>query len=320
MKQNSVIHLDPAIGCMDWEKGEEVYRFSNYSGDGTVTCYNIYPGICIYFHNGYMPNCISQMPFRDDQFYIDYCREGRAEWEQHDGRCFYMGTGNLQITRGTHYSQCVRFPLSHYRGMTVSICFGEAKDVLVAALKGSSLDIESLHTQFNSLTSPHIFCAEKHIDHILGEIYHIPELIRIPCLKIKVLELLLSLGSLDIVSLGSGRSCFRKTKIKKIKDIMRLLTAHPERHYTIEVLSSHFDFPITSMKKCFREVYGSSIYTYMKAYRMNAAAVRLRNTTESVTSIAMRAGYDNASKFAAAFQSVLGVTPSAYRQNCGWGG
>jgi AraC-like DNA-binding protein len=69
------------------------------------------------------------------------------------------------------------------------------------------------------------------------------------------------------------------------------------------------------MKNCFRAVYGTSIYAYMKAYRMNAAAVRLRRTKDSITSVAMQMGYDNASKFSAAFKSVFGMTPAEYRRS-----
>jgi AraC-like DNA-binding protein len=48
---------------------------------------------------------------------------------------------------------------------------------------------------------------------------------------------------------------------------------------------------------------------------MNAAAVMLRQTNESVISIALDLGYDNASKFASAFKDVMGKTPSEYRKD-----
>jgi AraC-like DNA-binding protein len=53
----------------------------------------------------------------------------------------------------------------------------------------------------------------------------------------------------------------------------------------------------------------------MKSWRMNAAAVKLRQTDESVIAIALDLGYDNASKFAKAFKDVMGKTPSEYRKN-----
>lgn len=53
----------------------------------------------------------------------------------------------------------------------------------------------------------------------------------------------------------------------------------------------------------------------MKEYRMNAAAVMLKSTQDSVISVVSRVGYSNPGKFAAAFKNVLGVTPTEYRKS-----
>jgi AraC-like DNA-binding protein len=48
---------------------------------------------------------------------------------------------------------------------------------------------------------------------------------------------------------------------------------------------------------------------------MQAAAAMLLQTQDSVTMIAGQVGYENASKFASAFKSVMQVAPSAYRKS-----
>jgi AraC-like DNA-binding protein len=58
-----------------------------------------------------------------------------------------------------------------------------------------------------------------------------------------------------------------------------------------------------------------SIYTYMRQYRMQESAVLLSNTSQSVTLIAGSVGYENPSKFAAAFKAVMNMTPLEYRKN-----
>jgi AraC-like DNA-binding protein len=58
----------------------------------------------------------------------------------------------------------------------------------------------------------------------------------------------------------------------------------------------------------------------MRTWRMNAAAVMLRETNESIIFIAGELGYDNASKFSSAFQDVMGKTPSEYRKSLNGGG
>ena len=54
-------------------------------------------------------------------------------------------------------------------------------------------------------------------------------------------------------------------------------------------------------------------YAYLKHYRMNSAAVQLRESNESINQIALSLGYSNASKFARAFRDVFGVLPKDYR-------
>ena len=156
--------------------------------------------------------------------------------------------------------------------------------------------------------------AEKRIEHIFSELYDIPEQNRPPYFKIKVLELLLFLNVLEIPKHANERPYFYKTQVDKVKDIVTLMTGDLKHWYTLEELSERFSFPLTSLKQCFKGVYGCSIAAYMKDYRMNAAAMMLKNSEETITAIAAKVGYDNPGKFAATFRSVIGAKPSEYRK------
>lgn len=92
------------------------------------------------------------------------------------------------------------------------------------------------------------------------------------------------------------------------------MTADLRNHYTLQELSEKFEIPLTSMKVCFKGVYGSSIYSYMKSYRMQAATTLLRNTSDSITEIAAKMGYDNPSKFSEVFKKEYGELPSEFRK------
>ena len=50
---------------------------------------------------------------------------------------------------------------------------------------------------------------------------------------------------------------------------------------------------------------------------MNAAALQLIHTERTVTDIASEFGYDNTSKFSAAFAKIMGETPAEYRKQHG---
>ena len=86
--------------------------------------------------------------------------------------------------------------------------------------------------------------------------------------------------------------------------------------YTLEELSERFDIALTPLKNCFKAVYGTPIFTYMRTYRMNYAAALLKSDKNmKVAEIAGIVGYDSPSKFASAFHQVMGKTPLEYRKS-----
>ena len=87
-----------------------------------------------------------------------------------------------------------------------------------------------------------------------------------------------------------------------------------EQTFTVEELSEISGMPPASLRKLFKAVYGTPVYQYIKSYKMKATAEMLISDRRmNIADIAQRLGYDNASKFSAAFRDVMGVTPQNYR-------
>ena len=105
-----------------------------------------------------------------------------------------------------------------------------------------------------------------------------------------------------------------RNQVQTIKKMQEYMTADLRNHYTLQELSEKFEIPLTSMKVCFKGVYGCSIYAYMKSYRMQAATILLRDTSDSITEIAAKMGYDNPSKFSEVFKKEFGELPSEFRK------
>ena len=70
----------------------------------------------------------------------------------------------------------------------------------------------------------------------------------------------------------------------------------------------------TQLKNSFRNYYGNSVYKYIRSRKMQKAASLLEEGQLSVMEIAGMFGYENCSKFAAAFRGEYGVSPSSYRK------
>jgi AraC-like DNA-binding protein len=64
------------------------------------------------------------------------------------------------------------------------------------------------------------------------------------------------------------------------------------------------------LKAGFRTLFGCSVFSYLRSHRMLEARRLLRETSYNVTEVALQVGYENPSKFAAAFRKQFGMSPS----------
>ena len=276
----------------------KVMRLSDNSGEGMMTLYHVFPGVFLMYNDFHMKECVSGFQTDMDLLCIDHCREGRIEQEVGQNAFSYLEAGDLRVDRRIHHSGKVEFPLCHYHGISIGFHLYE------------------LQKKYCSDRTPYVIPGEPAIEHIFSELYNVPIKIKKDYFKIKVLELLLYLDALELSGHTEERPYFYKGQIEKIKAIQTLLTQDLTQNYTLEELSERFDIALTPMKNCFKSVYGSPIFTYMRNYRMNYAASLLRSDkTLKVAEIAGLVGYDSPSKFTAAFHQTMGKTPLEYRKS-----
>ncbi|MCR5307213.1 MAG: AraC family transcriptional regulator [Oscillospiraceae bacterium] len=88
---------------------------------------------------------------------------------------------------------------------------------------------------------------------------------------------------------------------------------HIQEHFTISFLAQRAGISPTKLKLIYRSVYGTPLFSHIRREKMLLAARELASPNIRVIDIAEACGYDNASKFSAAFCSVMGCTPKAYR-------
>ena len=195
----------------------------------------------------------------------------------------------------------------------------EVQKVLDELYHGFSVSIEKLRSRYCAEEKPYVIRGDKELESILSGFYQKnmvhPELVKAKeYYQIKVVELLLYLNTMTVEDRKEVRPYYYKTQMEKIKGIHAQITGNPQTRFTIEELSSMYEIPLTTMKKYFKDVYGDSIYSYQKRYRMNLAAnMLLQDKEKEVQEIAASVGYENPGKFSSAFRSVMGLSPAEYR-------
>lgn len=195
----------------------------------------------------------------------------------------------------------------------MTIDFSRITDEMRNILELLSVDLERIR-ELARMQDFTIILANQTIGHIFSELYRVPEKLRYGYIRVKVLEILLVLTGLNPEENKADRVHFSEAQIAVIKQIHAFLVEHFNEHYTIDYLAERFEISPTVMKKCFRGVYGDSVYSYMKLYRLQVAERLLKESQLNVGEIAAQVGYLNPNKFTSAFCAEYGMPPTAYRK------
>ena len=102
--------------------------------------------------------------------------------------------------------------------------------------------------------------------------------------------------------------------VQIVNEVHKLLVNDITKRYTIEELSAKFHINQTTLKTTFKTMFGQSIGGYMKEFRIKRAKDMLCHSDAPIAEIACAVGYENQSKFTAAFRDVTGMLPRDYRK------
>jgi AraC-like DNA-binding protein len=96
--------------------------------------------------------------------------------------------------------------------------------------------------------------------------------------------------------------------------VLSLIHDRPGERWTIESLAQGVHLSRATLARRFSEQVGESPQAYLTRWRMDLAARRLRDTTDSVESIARDLGYTSEYAFNRAFRRSRGLPPGRYRR------
>ena len=290
-----------------------VLRLEDGSGEGFMTMYHVFDGIYLMYDDFHLRRCVSEYQNAETVLCIDHCREGRIEHEDLFGGRYYMEAGDLRIDRRVHHKGRVELPLSHYHGISIGFLGDVAQRSLTREMPFLKTDIETLARRFCPDEKAFLLRGNEPLNVLFSQLYAVPKCVRIDYFRVKIAELLLLLSDVDTAAYAGKHQYFPASQTDKVKEIHALITGRLDKTFTVDALSQIAGMPPATLRKVFKAVYGAPIYQYIKGYKMKAAAEMLITEPITVAETAQRSGYDNASKFSAAFRDVMGVTPQIYR-------
>ena len=222
-------------------------------GKGRMEVHNVYLGIEASFNTFLAPEIHFQHSALDSVLEIHYCRNGRMGWNMRGGTAIYLGSGDLTA----HSMACcsnstMMFPLGYSEGVSLSVDLEKLSTVCPEILQSAGVASNLLWEKFCS-GKPSAIPACSDLEHIFAPLFSAPAPMRLPLLKLKVLEVLIYLGNMK-----SGRkelTQYFSQQTELIKEIRQQLTEHLEQRFTIEELSKQYLINTSTLKEVFKAVY-----------------------------------------------------------------
>lgn len=297
------------------DNGEnEICRLTNNSGTGKIVCYDVCEGIQLTYNHLETDSCFQKAQPTPGLMLINHCLKGCYEYELEDGTVSFMGEGDLWVgDLGGQMFVNSHLPVNKYMGISILLDLRTAQTSLDTLFPQADIDLFALRDYLCAEGKPLLIRARSAADHMFSEWYHVDSRIRKPYSIIKVIELFLFLSLVEREKTEKLPS-FSGSVVSATKSVYAYLIENPIKRITIGELSSRFNIADSSLKRCFKALTGQSIGIFMKEQRIRAAAdILLHQNGISIAEVAELAGYENASKFSAAFKSVFRQTPLVYR-------
>ena len=151
---------------------------------------------------------------------------------------------------------------------------------------------------------------------VLHQILHCPlqDSIRQVYLESKAIELLvLKLAQIqELQQLPNSKRELKSDDIERIyvaREILLRDIEHPPSLMMLAKLSGLNDY---KLKRGFRQVFGSTVFGYLRTYRMEQARQLLLERKMTVSEVARSVGYSSLSRFSLAFKQQFGVSPGSF--------
>lgn len=286
------------------------------TGHGTMTCYNIFDGVTLIYNDFHAFGCeefLCEKNIPKTIIEINHCNKGRFECELEPGILNYLGEGDLVASFAFYEKYISSFTLGYYEGIELLIDIPIAEKS-VSDFIGEEIKLDYFYDLIEQNKGIAIFRSNKEIDHVISELYHVDNRIKMSYFKLKCVELLLFFKITDLKENTTlPEKGFSVKHVNIIKKIKKEITENLDKDLTLEELSIKYNVSKTTIKTCFKAIYGKPLFKWRKEYKLQHAAELLKNTDMKIAEIANEIGYKNSSKFASAFKEYTGMTPSEFR-------
>lgn len=291
-------------------------QYADDTGDAQIALYSVQPGVeaaYVSAHMGSLDFGLFEQSVQQHYVGVHYCREGRIE-QALGGEFLYLMPGDCIIAIQDRAVKTFSFPMQHYHGISIGIDLAEEAHGILGFLADTGL--APIHIARRLCGSEHCVMLRNQpvIQRFFEDLYAVAEERRLEYLKLKLPELFFLLKYMEPDTIQSGQQMVSRGQVELVKEIAAYISRHINERITVKELTARFGVSDTSLQASFRSVYGMPVISFIRAQKMQSAAQILIHTDRSIGQLAQEFGYENESKFSAAFKKIMGDTPGGYRR------
>lgn len=274
---------------------------------------NIFPGIKLNFLSTNTEDFHTHKDL-DHVLEINYCKKGRIGWEMGTGNKVFLGHGDFSIhTMKSCASSNIFLPTGFYEGLTISLDTNILAKNPPEFFKSNNVKIEEIYDAFCQDENISSFAGNEETEAIFSYFYHQPDQVQTAYYKLKTIEIILYL----LKQKNQTHNLLNEVHAEQteiVRKIHTLMLNNLNQRFTIDYLSKKYLMNPTTLKNVFKTIYGDSIASHMKKHRLEYAAKELITSSKTLAEISLEIGYENQSKFSAAFKELYHMTPREYRK------
>ncbi len=297
---------------MKQHDNKTIIELGESSEYGKMETYSLFPGIVLAYMNMDIENM--EEVFVEEKIdsrllEINHCSRGRYAYTVGDDKIIYFGRGDLCISIYDLTKTLSEFPLGYYEGLEIFIDIDVANEHIKNYI---DFDLIEFYETLEKNKGFVLVRSNERIEHVIGELYSVDERIRESYCKLKCLELLLFFS---ITNFSRDESIsLSKKQVEMIENVKKDLIRDLDNRITIDQLADKYGVSKTTLKNCFKEVYGKPIFKWRKEYKLDCACRLIEEDEHSISEISKMVGYSSPSKFSQAFKEYVGCSPSEYKK------
>lgn len=307
-------YLKPMVNKKIYKENYTKYIINGAAGKGDMCTFDVMPGIELTYINWDANKSLKNMMELDKEFIeITYCLSGQVEIGLENEKYVFMSDGDISMFGYQTKALYCDFTSKPFKGLRIMIDVDTFIPCLNNMLGTEEFKKKTFFKQVFNCDRCIISHGNISLNHILKELYVLPDEYKDYLMKIKITELILYLLSGTDYK-KNETIYFSRESIEKIKYAREIILNNLDKFITIKKLSELVLMNTTDLEKGFKSVYGATIFAYSKMMKMKKAKELLENEKLSILEISLAVGYSNGGKFAKAFKEAFGMLPTEYRK------